>query len=63
MGTPLGLWDLNLEESLVAPFVAQFEEPPTTTSEVGRQTAICTRHTQNDSFLTSCAPGAMEKWV
>lgn len=35
MGTPLGLWALNLEESLVAPFVGQFEEPLTTTSEVG----------------------------
>lgn len=56
MGTPLGLWALNLEESLVAPFVAQFEEPLTTTSEVGRQAAVCTRHTQDDSFLTSCTP-------
>lgn len=37
MGTTLGsaalqLWALNLGESLVAPFVAQFEEPPTTTA-------------------------------
>lgn len=55
MGTPLGLWALDLEE----PLVAQFEEPLTTTSEVGGRLRFVPGTPKTTASCLRAPPGAM----
>lgn len=59
MGTPLGRWALDLEEPLVAPVVAQFEEPLTATSEVGGRLRFVPGTPKTTASCLRAPPGAM----